>query len=145
MVTHPNIKNLLLVYVHLGCSAILPGPMVATAAVRQLMELSELSQQEVFCHSEWSTCKCSKNFFFGKCFKSALNVFGASLVEVDDVGGEVFLVDGRRGRRGNLLRLLLLRLLGRLLGLLLLFLLLVLWGKSLKFRNMVIIRLFQAE
>ena len=60
---------------------------------------------------------------------------GASLVEVDDVGGEVFLVDGRRGRRGNLLRLLLLRLLGRLLGLLLFFLLLVLRGKIVKFRN----------
>ena len=54
----------------------------------------------------------------------------ASLVQVDDVGGEVLLVDGRRGRGRHLLRLLLLRLLGHLLRLLLLLLLLVLGGNS---------------
>ena len=55
--------------------------------------------------------------------KSVQNI---SLVQVDNVGGEVLLVDGRRGRGRNLLRLLLLGLLGSLLRLFLFFLLLVL-------------------
>ena len=46
----------------LGCSAILPGQLVATVAAHQLPELSELSQRKVFYCSDGSPCTYRDTF-----------------------------------------------------------------------------------